>query len=86
MKPNTLDWYTEPESEYGLLHTEKDTKVIREKVISSQGNYLDYSDAVDKSIVNHQPIAVTAEDGINVMRIIEAAIKGSNDKKVIALL
>ncbi|MDZ8264131.1 MAG: hypothetical protein RMY63_37980 [Nostoc sp. ChiQUE01b] len=27
IKPNTLDWYTEPESEYGLLHTEKDTKV-----------------------------------------------------------
>ncbi|MEH2237967.1 Gfo/Idh/MocA family oxidoreductase [Nostoc sp.] len=86
MKPNALDWYTEPESESGLLHTEKDTKVIREKVKSSQGSYLGYYDAVYKSIVNNQPIAVTPDDGINVMRIIEAAIKSSNEQKVIALL
>ncbi|WP_366941845.1 Gfo/Idh/MocA family oxidoreductase [uncultured Nostoc sp.] len=56
------------------------------KVISSQGSYLDYYDAVYKSIVNNQPIAVTAEDGINVMQIIEAAMKSSNEQKVIALL
>jgi predicted dehydrogenase len=86
IKHNTLDWYTEPESEYGLLHTEKDTKVIREKVKSSQGSYLGYYDAVYKSIVDNQPVTVTAEDGINVMRIIEAAIKSSNEQKVIALL
>ncbi|MFN6571256.1 Gfo/Idh/MocA family oxidoreductase [Dendronalium sp. ChiSLP03b] len=85
MKPNTSDWYTEPENEYGLLHTEKDGKVIREKVKSSQGSYLGYYDAMYKSIVDNQPIAVTAEDGINVMRIIEAAIKSSNEQKVIAL-
>lgn len=85
MKPNTSDWYTEPESEYGLLHTEKDGKVIREKVKSLQGNYLGYYDAMYKSIVDNQPIAVTAEDGINVIRIIEAAIKSNNEQKVTAL-
>ncbi|MDF5710721.1 MAG: Gfo/Idh/MocA family oxidoreductase [Nostoc sp. S4] len=83
MKPNTFDWYTEPESEYGLLHTEKDGKVIREKVKSLQGSYLGYYDAMYKSIVENQPIAVTAEDGINVMQIIEAAIKSNNQQKVI---
>ncbi|MBD2413840.1 oxidoreductase [Nostoc calcicola FACHB-389] len=85
MKPNTYDWYTEPESEYGLLHTEKDGKIIREKVKSSQGSYLGYYDAVYKSIVHRQPIPVTAEDGINVMQIIEAAIKSNNEQKVIAV-
>ncbi|OUL25299.1 Gfo/Idh/MocA family oxidoreductase [Nostoc sp. 106C] len=85
MKPNTSDWYTEPENQYGLLHTEKDGKVIREKVKSLQGSYLGYYDALYKSIVDNQPIAVTAEDGINVMRIIEAAIKSSNEQKVITL-
>ncbi|WP_414571893.1 Gfo/Idh/MocA family oxidoreductase [Nostoc sp. CCY 9925] len=85
MKPNTYDWYTEPESEYGLLHTEKDGKVIREKVKSSQGSYLGYYDEVYKSIVHGQPIPVTAEDGINVMQIIEAAIKSNNEQKVIAV-
>ncbi|MDZ7967618.1 MAG: hypothetical protein RM368_22140 [Nostoc sp. DedSLP03] len=62
MKPTTLDWYTKPESKYGLLHTEKDTKVIREKVKSSQESYLGDYDAVYKSIVDKQPIAVTGED------------------------
>ncbi|MDZ8028206.1 MAG: Gfo/Idh/MocA family oxidoreductase [Nostoc sp. DedQUE11] len=85
MKPNTYDWYTEPESEYGLLHAEKDGKVIREKVKSSQGSYLGYYDAMYQSIVHGQPIPVTAEDGINVMQIIEAAIKSSNEQKVIAV-
>ncbi|WP_392535504.1 Gfo/Idh/MocA family oxidoreductase [Nostoc sp. C117] len=85
MKPNTSDWYTEPESEYGLLHTEKAGKVIREKVKSSQGSYLGYYDAMYKSIVDNQPIAVTAEDGVNVMRIIEAAIQSHNEQKVIAV-
>jgi scyllo-inositol 2-dehydrogenase (NADP+) len=85
MKPNTSDWYTEPESEYGLLHTEKAGKIIREKVKSSQGSYLGYYDSMYKSIVDNQPIAVTAEDGVNVMRIIEAAIKSSNEQRVIAV-
>ncbi|MDZ8187572.1 MAG: Gfo/Idh/MocA family oxidoreductase [Nostoc sp. ChiSLP02] len=85
MKPNTDDWYTEPESEYGLLHTEKDGKVIREKVKSSQGSYLGYYDAIYKAIADRQPIPVTAEDGINVMQIIEAAIKSSNEQRVIAV-
>ncbi|MBD2611355.1 Gfo/Idh/MocA family oxidoreductase [Nostoc punctiforme FACHB-252] len=85
MKPNTEDWYTEPESEYGLLHTEKDAKVIREKIKSSQGSYLGYYDAMYQSIVHHQPIPVTAEDGINVMQIIEAAINSSNQQKVITV-
>lgn len=76
----------EPESEYGLLHTEKDTKIIREKVKSLQGSYLGYYDAVYKSIVSNQPIAVTTENGINLMKIIAAAIKSSNEQKVITLL
>jgi phytoene dehydrogenase-like protein len=30
-KPNLADWGTEPESEQGLLHTEKNGEVIRKK-------------------------------------------------------
>lgn len=85
VKPNTTDWYSEPESEYGLIHTEKDGSVIREKVKSLQGSYLGYYDAVYQSIVDNQPIAVTAEDGINVIRIIEAAIRSSREQTVIQL-
>ncbi len=81
--PNTPDWGTEPETEQGLLHTEKDDNIIREKVKSLQGNYYDYYDGVYKALTEDKPMPVTADDGINVMRIIEAAIQSTNERKVI---
>ena len=83
--PNTTDWGTEPESEQGLLHTEKDGKIIREKIQSLQGNYYDYYDQVYKALTEDKPMPVTADDGINVMRIIESAIESSYEKKVVYL-
>ena len=37
--PGSPDWGTEPDSEKGLLHTERNGKVIREYIQSEQGNY-----------------------------------------------
>ena len=85
-KPNTTDWGSEPISEQGLLHTEKDGKLIREKVPTLQGNYYDYYDGVYQAIREDKPMPVTASDGIQVMQIIEAAFKSNTEKKVIDLL
>ena len=85
-KPNAADWATEPETEQGLIHTEKDGKMIRENVPTLHGNYYDYYDGVYKSISNNTAMPVTVQDGINVMRIITSAFTSSNEKKVIALV
>ncbi|HEU5292083.1 MAG TPA: Gfo/Idh/MocA family oxidoreductase [Cyclobacteriaceae bacterium] len=82
-KPVGPDWGKEPESEQGLLHTEVDGKIIRESVKTLQGNYLDYYDGVYKAIANSQKPPVTADEGVLVMRIIEAAFKSYREKKVI---
>lgn len=82
-RPVGPDWGTEPESEHGLLHTEIDGKIIRESVKSLQGNYMDYYDGVYKAIVNNQSPPVTADDGVLVMRVIEAAFTSYREKKVI---
>lgn len=84
-KPNLTDWGTEPESEQGLLHTEKDGKVIRERFPTLQGNYYDYYDGIYQAIRNNQPVQVTASDGILVMQIIEACFKSSMEGKLIHL-
>ena len=84
-KPNLTDWCTEPESEQGLLHTEKDGKVIREKIPTLKGNYYDYYEGIYQAIRNNQPIQVSAADGISVMQIIDAAFKSSKERKVIHL-
>jgi predicted dehydrogenase len=83
--PNTSDWGTEPVSDQGLLHTEKDGQVFRENVKSLQGNYYDYYDQVYNALTDNEPMPVTADDGINVMRIIESAIESSQEKKVVYL-
>lgn len=85
MKPNTIDWGAEPESEQGLLHTEKDGAVIREKIPTLNGNYFDFYDGVYHALTIDKSMPVTVDDGINVMRIIEAAIKSNQLKSAVSL-
>ncbi len=85
MKPNTTDWGAEPESEQGLLHTEKDGAVIREKIPTLNGNYFDFYDGVYHALTIDRSMPVTVDDGINVMRIIEAAIQSNQLKAVVSL-
>ena len=81
--PGSADWGTEPESEKGLLHTEKNGEVIREYIKSEQGNYADYYNGIYDAIVNDKPVPVSAEDGLNVIKIIEKAFESNEQKKVL---
>lgn len=83
--PGKDDWGIEPESERGLLHTEKDGRVIREYVQSERGNYADYYNGIYEAIRDNKDVPVSAEDGLKVIKIIEAAYKSSNEKRVIEL-
>lgn len=84
-KPNLESWGTESESLQGLLHTEIDGKEIREKIPTLQGNYFSFFDGVYDAISNHKTEPVTAQDGVKVMQIIEAAIASNTQQKVINL-
>ena len=83
--PNLDAWGTELESLQGLLHTEIDGKEVREKIVTLQGNYYDFFDGVYHSIANNAVEPVSAQDGIKVMQIIEAAIASHTQQKVINL-
>lgn len=84
-KPVGSDWGVEPESEMGLLHTEVDGQVIREKIKSLQGNYMEYYDGIHRSLTAHTPAPVTAQDGVNVMRILEAALESNTNKRIVTV-
>jgi len=84
-KPGGDDWGIEPESQKGLLHTEKDGKVIKEFIPSVKGNYGDYYDGVYSAIRNNAAVPVNGEEAMNVIKIIEAAIRSNKEKKVIEL-
>lgn len=84
-KPNIENWGTESKTNEGILHTENDGVVFNGKVATLQGNYYDFFDGVYQSIVHNKEEPVNAEDGVNVMQIIEAAIQSNQQKKVINL-
>ncbi|MBZ4042699.1 Gfo/Idh/MocA family oxidoreductase [Flavobacterium hibisci] len=84
-KPNRDSWGTELDNFEGILHTEIDGKPIREKIKTLQGNYFEYFDGVYDAIANNKPEPVTAQDGVKVMQIIEAAIASNQQKKIIDL-
>ena len=84
-KPNITNWKSENQGNEGMLHTEINGTVIYKKVPTLLGNYYDYFEGVYQSISANSIEPVTAQDGINVMKIIEAAFESDTLKTTILL-
>lgn len=82
-KPNRDNWGTEPEGKEGMLHTEINGEVVRKIIPTLQGNYYDLFDGVYKSITEGKPEPVPAAEGIDTMKIIDAAIASSKQKIIV---
>ena len=80
MLPTSADWGQEAADIYGLLHTEIDGRIIKEKYPSLPGNYGGFYDDLYQAIAEHKPLKVKPEHGFNVIRMIELATE-SNEKK-----
>jgi len=83
--PEGDDWGVEPDSGKGLLHTEKDGKVIREHIPSLRGNYGEFYESMYEAIRNSKPVPVTAEEGTDIIRVITAAYKSNEVKRVVPI-
>jgi scyllo-inositol 2-dehydrogenase (NADP+) len=81
--PDQEGYGVEPESESGLIHTEWEGKVKRETLPTENGNYLAYYEGIYQAIRENKQPPVTATDGLNVIRIINAAIESSEQKCLI---
>lgn len=81
--PSTPDWGIEPVTERGLLHTEINGEVLKETIPTLQGNYMEYFNLLYEAIRNGGPVPVSAEDGMNNVRVVETAFKSSQEKRVI---
>ena len=78
--PNTPHWGEEPVDHWGLLHTEINGKVIKEKYPSLPGSFGMYYQNLYETIVNGAPLREKPEHGFNTIRMIELAVE-SNKKK-----
>lgn len=85
ISPAADDWGIEPESQQGWLHTEVGSQIIKRHIESERGNYGDYYDGMYEAIRNDKEVPVKAEDGREVIKIIEAAYRSNKERKVIEL-
>jgi len=84
-KPNRDAWGKEQEGKEGLLHTEINGEEVRKKVPTLQGDYYELFDGMYNAVTQDKPEPVTAGDGIKTMKIIDAAIASSEQKRIIEL-
>lgn len=84
-KPSLGTWAPATASPDGLLHTEINNEIVRKPVTSVPGNYMGYFDDVYKCIVQGAPNPVPGEDGVKVIKLIEAAIQSSDEKRTILI-
>ncbi|MBE7170569.1 MAG: Gfo/Idh/MocA family oxidoreductase [Williamsia sp.] len=83
LPPDSEGWGIEPAEEQGLLHTEREGIVIREKVPTETGNYMEYYNGIYEAIRNHQSPPVAAQDGLYVVQILQAAHQSSREQKLV---
>jgi scyllo-inositol 2-dehydrogenase (NADP+) len=79
------EWGKEPESQFGLIHTEIDGKIVREIYPSVQGGFGKYYQNLYASIREGAPVLESPENGFNVIRIIELAFESSEKQCRVAV-
>lgn len=71
----------EPESEWGILHDDGG----RRPVPSRRGDYGAYYAQLYGAIREGQPLPVTAEEGISIMRVLQTAVLSAKEGKILPL-
>jgi len=72
-RPDYDGWYTEPESDAGKLYSNSETGEALRTIPGERGNYMMFYEGLYRSIQGGFPSPASGFDGLQVMRIIEAA-------------
>ena len=83
--PNTSDWGKELPEHYGLLSTDNEGVIDIKTVPSIPGNYGLFYEQLANAILNNGPVPVTAIEGANIIKLLEAARESSLTKKVVTI-
>lgn len=83
--PRSIGWGIEPTEHRGLLHTEVNGKILKQLEETEAGDYTLYYEGIFQALRQNKSLPVTAVEGLNVIRIIEAANKSVAEKRIIAV-
>ncbi|MFK7923872.1 MAG: Gfo/Idh/MocA family oxidoreductase [Bacteroidia bacterium] len=84
IRPSVPQWGEEDEANYGHIHTEQNGLVIKGRIPSLAGNYMDYYQNIYEAIREGVPLAVSPEDGRDVMRVIDMAERSAQEGRIIS--
>lgn len=80
--PGTKNWGKEPESQWGILHTEIDGEVIRRKEETIPGNYSAYYDNIADCLRKDASPMVPAQENLMLIRVLEAAFQSQAQNRI----
>lgn len=83
--PGGPHWGEETEEELGLIHTEIDRQVICRKYPGIPGDYGGYYQNIYEHLRLGKALQTGARDVLNVIRVIEAAYRSGQERKIIDL-
>lgn len=83
--PGSPGWGAEPREEWGRLHTTIDGKDIIGPYETVPGNYLAYYDNIFGVLRKGESLQVTAGQGRDVIRLIEACQESSQSRRAISM-
>ncbi|PTN09194.1 putative dehydrogenase [Mangrovibacterium marinum] len=83
--PGGSGWGEEPESAWGMLHTEKDGQPIRQKMETIRGNYALFYENVYGAITNGESLLVKPEESRDCLRVLEACLLSDQEQRTIRL-
>lgn len=78
-------WVKENEDFWGLLNTSINGKDVRERIETLPGNYNKFYNNVYKAIMGDEELAVKPGEALDVIRIIEMAIKSNREGRSVEL-
>ena len=84
-KPGSGNWGTDLPKDYGLLNTTFEGLHYRGRIETLPGNYLSFYDNIFRAIREGATLAVTAEEGADVVRVIEAAYRSAREERMIGI-
>ncbi len=84
-KPYTPNWGEEAATDYGTLYTDHNGLITNRIVPSIAGNYGIFYEKMADAILNNAPVPTSAEEGKNIIRVLEAARNSAFNKRVVGV-
>lgn len=83
--PGTPGWGTDPENLWGKINTEINGLHVEGKIETIPGNYLGFYQNIYEAIRDGKPLAVTAEQALEVIQLIEAAMQSNAERRAVKI-